>query len=309
MSKVEVKKLAAITGHKDCIYTLAQGGTSQLFYSAAGDGMVASWDLEAPENGRLVAKLDNSIYALCYISEAGFLVAGHNYDGIHFIDTAKGKEKASLKLTDAAIFDIQYYRDLLFVATGSGEVIIIDWPNVKIVRRLKFSDKSARTIAVNPVDRHLAVGYSDATIRVIDLQTYDVVHTIDSHTNSVFSVCYSPDFKWLLSGGRDAHLKVWDVEKDYVAYESIVAHMYAINHIVYNPSGSHFVTCSMDKSIKVWDASTLQLIKVIDKARHAGHGTSVNKMLWTAYNDQLVSASDDRSISVWDLNFNPSHFE
>ena len=60
----------------------------------------------------------------------------------------------------------------------------------------------------------------------------------------------------------------------------------------------------MDKSIKVWDAETFQLLKVIDKARHAGHGTSVNRLLWTNHNNLLVSASDDRSISIWDLTFN-----
>jgi WD40 repeat protein len=60
----------------------------------------------------------------------------------------------------------------------------------------------------------------------------------------------------------------------------------------------------MDKSIKVWDLEDLKLLKVIDKARHAGHGTSVNKLFWTT--DQLFSASDDRSISAWDIEFQDS---
>jgi len=301
--------LATITGHKDCIYTVVPGRQSQFFFSGAGDGMVAGWDLESPEDGQLLAKLENSVYALCFIREAGLLVVGHKYDGIHFIDIEEKKVKASLKLTDAAIFDIQYYQDTLFVATGSGEVVVVDWPHVKVIDRLKETDKSARCLAINPVDRHLAVGYSDALVRIFDLRNYRLLKQIDSHTNSVFSVCYSPDFKFLLTAGRDAHLKIWDVEKDYAPYESIVAHMYAINHITYHPSGDYFVTCSMDKSIKVWSAHSFQLLKVIDKARHAGHGTSVNKMLWTSFNDQLVSVSDDRSISVWNLNFEASGFE
>ena len=78
-------------------------------------------------------------------------------------------------------------------------------------------------------------------------------------------------------------------------------HMYAINHLSFSPDSKYFVTCSMDKSIKVWDAEKFQLLKVIDKARHAGHGTSVNKVLWSGYNNLLVSGSDDRSISVWEI--------
>ena len=59
----------------------------------------------------------------------------------------------------------------------------------------------------------------------------------------------------------------------------------------------------MDKSIKVWEAETLQLLKVIDRARHAGHGTSVNKLLWLADGRALISASDDRTLSVWAIDF------
>ncbi|MEL7147920.1 MAG: WD40 repeat domain-containing protein, partial [Bacteroidota bacterium] len=103
--------------------------------------------------------------------------------------------------------------------------------------------------------------------------------------------------------GRDAHLKIWEVAKTYDLAEDIVAHMYAINNVHFSPNGKHFVTCSMDKSIKVWDAATFRLLKVIDKARHAGHGTSVNKLYWSPFSNQLVSCSDDRTISIWDIKF------
>jgi len=93
------------------------------------------------------------------------------------------------------------------------------------------------------------------------------------------------------------------LENGYELKESIVAHMYAINHLDFSPDGKYFVTCSMDKSIKVWDADSFQLLKVIDKSRHAGHGTSVNKLYWSNFNNLLVSASDDRTISVWQLKF------
>ncbi len=304
MSKVEVKKLATLAGHKDCIYTIVPGVSPSQFFSGAGDGLVALWDLNKPENGELIAKVDNSVYAMCYIAGGALLVVGHNYDGLHLINAQQKKEEASLKITTAAIFDIQVYKHLLFVATGEGEVVVVDWPQLRIIHRMKASTKSARTIAVNPVERHLAVGYSDNYIRIFDLESFSQLYTIEGHSNSVFTVQYSPDLGQLLSGSRDAHLKVWSVDQKYAAIESIVAHMYAINHISYAPDGGHFVTCSMDKSIKVWDAASYRLLKVIDRARHAGHGTSVNKVLWSAHHNQLISASDDRSISVWDLRFN-----
>ena len=93
------------------------------------------------------------------------------------------------------------------------------------------------------------------------------------------------------------------MDENYGLHTEIAAHLYAINHLAFSPDGKHFVSCSMDKSVKVWQTDDLSLLKVIDKARHAGHGTSVNKLLWTSFNGQVVSASDDRTISIWDVIF------
>jgi WD40 repeat protein len=83
--------------------------------------------------------------------------------------------------------------------------------------------------------------------------------------------------------------------------QDIPAHLFAINHITFSPQGNWFATCSMDKSIKIWDTQHFKLLKVIDKARYAGHGTSVNKLVWTNYQDFLVSGSDDRTLSLWEI--------
>lgn len=304
MSKVKVSKLKTFTGHNDCVYTLERTQYDNIFFSGAGDGMVAYWDLKESENGQLIAKLPNSVYALHYLPSTNLLAVGHNYDGIHLIDWEKRKEVASLNMTDQAIFDIKSFQNHLYIGDASGTVTVVDSKALKVIYKLEHATKSARTIAVNPVKNEMAVGYSDNFIRVFDLDDYHLKQELEGHQNSVFTVKYTPDNQLLLSAGRDAHLKLWDASAGYIEIQDVVAHLYAINNIDFSPDGKHFVTCSMDKSIKVWDTNAFKLLKVIDKARHAGHGTSVNKLFWSSYNDLLVSASDDRAISVWDLQFN-----
>lgn len=301
MVKLDVTKRNTFTGHKDCVYTIAPHKDNSKFFSGAGDGMVALWDLDEEDKGVLVAKLNTSVYALHYKNESDTLIIGQNYQGIHLVHVETKKETGSLQLTKSAIFDIQSYDNVLFIATGDGEVVVVNLPELSILKRIKQGTKSARSIAVNPKNAEFAVGYSDNSIRIFNLKTFNLEQTIPAHSNSVFSVTYSPDYRFLLSAGRDAHLKVWDVHNKYHLVKDIVAHMYAINHIVFNENGKYFSTCSMDKSIKIWDAEQFRLLKVIDKSRHAGHGTSVNKLLWTKHHNLLISASDDRSISIWDI--------
>lgn len=307
--QIAVNKLYTLKGHKDCIYTLAKAEIKGQFYSAGGDGQVVKWNLANAEAGALVAKVSSSIYALNFYSRYNALIIGQNFEGIHIIDVEQKKEIGSIAFTKAAIFDIQCYNNIIIVASGEGTVTLIDIAALKIIKQLKYSQKSARTISINPVKKEFAVGYSDHSIKIFDIDDYRLKQEFNAHSNSVFTVRYSPDYKFLLSGSRDAHLNVWKVEEEYTLKESIVAHMYAINHITYKHDHKYFVTCSMDKSIKVWDAQHFKLLKVIDKARYAGHGTSVNKLLWADYeNDNvtmpLISASDDRTLSVWQINFN-----
>lgn len=295
--------MATLAGHRDCVYTLEAANEPHLFFSAAGDGMVVRWDLQQPGTGKLIAQVPASVYAIRYLPAANQIWIGQNFAGIHVIDLASQQEVNSIQLTSTAIFDILFWENTAFIATGDGTIVVLDVPLFVVKNRIRNSDKSVRSLQVNPVTRELAAGYSDHSIRIFDLDNFRLKHTLDGHTNSVFTLAYSPDYHYLLSGGRDAHLNVWDVTNAYQLHQSIVAHLYAINHICYRPDGQYFATGSMDKSVKVWDAPTFRLLKVIDRARHAGHGTSINKLLWSAYHFQLISGSDDRTLSVWNINF------
>ncbi|MFD2513783.1 WD40 repeat domain-containing protein [Pontibacter locisalis] len=302
--KVQVQKLTTLTGHRDCVYTLEQSGKNSTFFSAAGDGMVAAWNLNEPEIGELVAQVSSSIYALRYVPERNLLLIGQNQEGVQVIDLDNKQVLKSVALPKVAIFDICHVagQHKAFVAMGNGGICVLNSESFELKTIIRKSDQSVRCLAYNTFSDELAAGYSDNTVRVFDAGSLDLKYELKSHTNSVFTVAYSPDGKLLLTGGRDAHLRVWEVEQEYKERGYLIAHMYTINHITYSPDGTHFATCSMDKSIKLWDAQTFKLLKVIDKVRNASHGTSVNKLFWSAHKNQLVSCSDDRTISVWDIN-------
>jgi WD40 repeat protein len=303
MPGVEVGKITTLTGHKDCIYTLERSGVASIFFSAGADGMVVAWDLDHPENGQLVVKVPNSIYAIEYLDSGNQILVGQNFEGLHLVDLDSKKEIASVKITSSAIFDIKHVGKYIIVATGDGYVLILEEGNLSTIAKLKISDKSARTIAVHPDMNVFAVGFSDNSIRIIDLKNFELKYDIPAHQSSIFTLEYSKDGRYLLSGGRDAHIKIWDSQNSYLLKDSIVAHMFAVNDLAYRSDGKYFASCSMDKSIKVWDAEEFRLLKVIDRSRHAGHGTSVNKLFWSTYRNQLISCSDDRTISIWNIEF------
>jgi len=115
----------------------------------------------------------------------------------------------------------------------------------------------------------------------------------------VNSVCWHPEGKYLLSGGRDAHLKVWDARNNFELITDIPAHNFAIYHIAFSPDEKLFATASRDKSMKIWDAENFSLLVRCGKDGQEGHKNSVNRLLWNE--NGLVSGADDRSMIVWQV--------
>jgi len=302
MSKVLIEKIATFSGHSDCVYRLTAAADKDSFYSAGGDGNVVHWHLNKPEEGKIIAKVDSSIYALCYLPERRWLVIGQNFEGIHIINVDNNSLVKSINVSKAAIFDIEVIDNQLILACGDGEVIIIELTNFTTVARLKLSDKSARCIKLID-NQNIFVGFSDLHIRKINLSKFSTVKQWKAHDNSVFSLDYYKKENTLLSVGRDAQIRLWDLATDFEESKTIPAHMYAINHICFSPDQTLFASCSMDKAIKIWDSNTKELIKVIDKSKYPAHGTSINRLLWNS-NDILLCCSDDRSITAWKLRLN-----
>ncbi|EIM76385.1 hypothetical protein A3SI_10144 [Nitritalea halalkaliphila LW7] len=299
MAGITVEKLHTLTGHNDCIYTVVAGAESHAVYTADGNGMVVYWDLRQPDPGKLVAKVPNSIYALTVDKAGKLLYLGQNFEGIHVIDLERNNQIWSIKVTNSAIFDLFLDENLLYIATGDGVLIVLDIQARAVKKHIKISEKSLRTLAVS--EKYVAIGDSEHALTVVERGSFAPVKRLEgAHKNSIFTLKFSPCGQYLVSGSRDAHLKFWDAET-FEPLNAVVAHMYAINSLAFHPEGQFFVSGSMDKSVKVWQLEGQRLLKVIDKARHAGHGTSINKVLWTGFDDQVVSVSDDRSVSVWKI--------
>ena len=296
MSNITVKKLHTFLGHNDSLYCLERFDDSR-FFSAGSDGMIVMWDLKSPDEGEVIAKINGSVYAMALDSKSGMLYVGENNQGIHKINLETKSEEASVQLGNQQIFDLSIKNDFLLCGLESGELVKLSF-DLKVVQREKVSSKRIRNI--DSFDSEYAFATSDNTIKILD-DSFKEIHTLTGHKKSVFTAKFHPSGKYLISGGMDAQLKVWDTSVDYVLRENIAAHLYTINDLCFSSDGKQFVTCSMDKSIKLWDAYNFKLLKVLDKHRHAGHGNSVNKLLWMKYQDLLVSCSDDRTISVWDI--------
>jgi WD40 repeat protein len=69
-----------------------------------------------------------------------------------------------------------------------------------------------RKLRIAPDAKLLALGADDGTIRIVSLETFEVVQTIRAHQGRISDLDFSPDSRTLLSAGRDGFLRFWDVK-------------------------------------------------------------------------------------------------
>ena len=108
--KLIAKKIDLFTGHRDSVYHLAHSLKDRHFLSVGGDGLLVEWNIDIPDLGHSLAKVNNSIYAMAVDMERGEIWLGHNYEGLHVIDYNEKKEVASIALNKTAIFIELYYK-------------------------------------------------------------------------------------------------------------------------------------------------------------------------------------------------------
>lgn len=290
---------AILTGHNASVFALSTTNDPRYILSGAGDGWVVRWDLDEPELGKLIAKVDAQIFALKHLPDLDQVVVGNMNGGVHWVDLSHPERTKNIAHHRKGVFRILRIADEVYTAGGDGVLTRWDVHERRTIESIQLSHLSLRGLDYCPSREELAVGASDRNIYIIDLQSFEVKASIKAaHEHSVFSVQFSPDGQLLFSGGRDAQLKVWDANGLH-NLSSQAAHWFTINDIVFHPEGQFFATASRDKTIKIWDAQTFQLKKVLDTIRDRCHVNSVNSLLWSTHHHQLISASDDRSLMVW----------
>lgn len=294
---MEVLKLKEFTGHTAAIYSLSKSARPGHFISCGSEGIVAEWNLETGE-GKAMAKAPAAIFSICLIADRQLLLMGLQSGDLIFVDLHTGEAIKRVQLHKKSVFDLLPLPDgqHVLAAGEDGALSLWNLDRMDHIHWQQLSPKSVRTLAYDPGRQRLYAGASDFQLRELDLGL-TVQRQWVAHQSSIFRVLAGVEGR-LYSTGRDAHLKLWDVQVDGPpkAIADVPAHNYAVNDLIVAPSGL-LISGSMDKSIKIWHPLTLELLKVINFEKNQCHWNGVNRLLWL--DDTLLSCSDDRKVMAW----------
>ncbi|MBW4478464.1 MAG: hypothetical protein KME54_16760 [Tolypothrix brevis GSE-NOS-MK-07-07A] len=122
----------------------------------------------------------------------------------------------------------------------------------------------------------------------------NLIRTLTGHTESVNTIAFSVDGKYLISGSDDSKLKVWDWQTG-VEVRALTGHTHSVTAIALSVDGKYLISGSSDSTLKVWDWQTGVEVRTI-----SGHTDRVNAIALSVDGKYLISGSSDSTLKVWD---------
>lgn len=170
----------------------------------------------------------------------------------------------------------------------------VNWQNAQ-VQNLAGHSGPIWTVAISADGQTLVSGGADSNVKVWDLPSGKLRHTLSGHDDTVWSVAISADGKTLASGSSDKTIKVWSVPSGKLL-RTLSGHNDTVWSVAISANGKILASGGEDKIVKVWSVPTGKLVSTL-----SGYQDTVRAVAISPNGQVLASGSSDKTIKVWNL--------
>jgi WD40 repeat protein len=111
-----------------------------------------------------------------------------------------------------AAYDMVFSADgQVLITSNFDEIQFWGITTKKLLRRLTWHTDLVLALGLSPKGDRLVSGSADRTIKLWRMEDGSLIGSLFGYTSEVTSVAFSPDDKFVISGGEDG-IAVWDVD-------------------------------------------------------------------------------------------------
>lgn len=149
-------------------------------------------------------------------------------------------------------------------------------------------------VAFSPDSGMLATGNGAGQVRLWNTKTGKLEKSIQAHTNWAFSIAWSKDGKFLVTGGGDNLVKRYDGTNPDQPLKTLRGHTEDVHAIAISPDARHIFSAGDDRRIIDWNAET-----GTESRAWPGHTRQIPTLALSPDGQLLASGSRDNSIRLW----------
>ncbi|MCH8318161.1 MAG: WD40 repeat domain-containing protein, partial [Bacteroidetes bacterium] len=276
-------------GHKRQITDLCFSPDSKYLITVSKDKTAKIWDIEANKEIKTLQGHLKAVNSVAYSKVGNFLTTASNDKTVKIWDFETGSEKQSYSEHLKKVKCVAISPDGRYVASAGGD--IQQTANKKILER------NSRIVIIREVN------------------TGKIIRKIAAHKKLIRTLTFSPDGKYLASGGDDKTIKIWSMEdtteskilsgqshpKHAHLHRSVSkskAHKGWIFDLEYSPDGKFLASASGDMSAIIWEAET----GVLYLNFHKKHRNSISSLSFSPDGKYLATTEiEGKYTKLWDV--------
>lgn len=190
-----------------------------------------------------------------YVSPDSKYVASAGVDGVISIWTLPDLSLIESKKGHLSeVWNICISEDNKYLISGGEDCFMKIWhfPSLTIFTNVKFHENPVEYVRISYDGKLLLQASADSTISVWKWGNYKEPYRIlRSHIGTVLVAVFTKDSKYVISGGDDDQIYVYDIEKEEVLFH-LKEHYADIMNITLNKDNTLIATASRDRTIKIW---------------------------------------------------------
>jgi WD40 repeat protein len=317
--------IQTLEGHTDRIPALAWHPNGSILASAGWDTTARLWDLERGEPIILLNAHADQVFTLAFSPDGCLLAVADSDHVIHiWDDPASGRTAHVLHGHTDEIRALAFNRDGSRLATAGNDQTIHVWD--PRTGELLAGQNLQTKFSISVAGSRLASTCGGTTLEVYSLATgervppsgAEVPHIVarqpepdDLSTRRIAplvptAVALSPDGRFLVAGGSDSYLHLWDLTTTDPPVQ-LRGSWGPVGALVFAPDSRHLASaCADDGTCWVWDMEQREPVLLMPEA---ADGASVEAVAfhpngrWLACGgiDWLSTRGSDGAICLWDI--------
>ena len=208
------KEICNWSGHSKEVTTVCISPDGQTLASGSDDKTVKVWNLKTGKKKLIITK--DLVYFKSFAFSPDGQIIAIGCDNWIILWSLSKQDETRIIVPSPPLKDltaVTFSPDGQTLASSNNNTIQLrQLSTTKLLRIISvYSDQINRvqSIAISPDGHILASGGSDKTIKLWNLETGELLCTLNAHSRGVNSVVFSPDGQTLASGSDDKTIKLW----------------------------------------------------------------------------------------------------
>jgi len=265
----------ALTGHKDAVLSVTYSRDGKRLLTTSYDKTARLWDLDTGQS-RVFAGHDWWVWSAAFSPDEKQIVTA-SQDGSAIVWSVETCEPGPPFLGHAGpVYSAAFSpnQENGYVATAGYDKRVLLW-KPDDVKPFDFGS----LLTEDPPERTPCIA-------------------LEGHTAAVCSVRFSSDGRFLLSGGNDNTVRLWDVATGKLL-KTVRGHAGWVRSCVFSSDSQQVLSGSYDHRAKLWNIGGYQEVRILGGRVFEGHRDAILGAAFSPDGQRIVTASRDRSAKTW----------